>query len=344
MNNKYDNLKFTASVLALVSLLLGALLLTFVPRGTANQVADVSSGLVGNDSDEQKRAAKASITAASERPKTEHRTESLRKVYSQSAASENQHFEPWASQEVEQFEQLLRQELDSDKPSPTASQWLDLGWVVYRNVSQGTVFIAEHKSRRVGRGLYAIRTTTAKAIMLQAPHRFFDQMTGVIARKLFDEHTVRAAAWNTMHRSKFDVAHQDNSFFNVFTKVTTEVYPDLMNVQLHGFDNSDVRATISQPEKPLAIVSNATGFPSGATKRLARELKSLWGSNRVWLFPHETRELGATTNAQGSLMRKSGNKNFFHVELAREIRDQLTKSKKKRTELFRVFSSSLLLQ
>ena len=53
-----------------------------------------------------------------------------------------------------------------------------------------------------GRGIYAIRLKSTSDILLQAPHRFFDERTGRIARKLFVENDIRAVAWNSIHRSK----------------------------------------------------------------------------------------------------------------------------------------------
>ena len=84
----------------------------------------------------------------------------------------------------------------------------------------------------------------------------------------------------------------------------------------------------------MAIVSNATRFPNSLTKGAARKLKSLWGEDQVWLFPLETSDLGATTNTQAALMRTVGNTQFIHIEMAKELRDELASSASKREKLF----------
>jgi len=338
MNSRKDSLKFAASLLGLMALVAGALLLTRIPRGGTNRLAEVRSEQVDSKAD-----AAVSVQTISQEQDSRIRESSavkvsLKTLFSASTSKKNQHFEPHSVAEVNRFAELLRLELDGQAHS---DDWFAQGWVVYRNVLPNSFVIAEHKSRRVGRGLYVVRTGRAVPIMLQAPHRFFDQKTGVITRKLFEERAIRAAAWNTMHRRKFDVAHETNSFFNAFTTVITERYPGAVNVQLHGFDNSDTKNIAGNDKAALAIVSNATRFPDARTKRLTRALKSNWGRDRVWLFPHETRELGATTNTQAALMRKSGNENFIHIELAKEVRDELAKSKRKRAELLNVLNSSI---
>jgi hypothetical protein len=87
---------------------------------------------------------------------------------------------------------------------------------------QQMVIIEEHQSRRSGRGLYAIRIPVVDPIMVQAPHRFFDTKTGVITKQLFQRQNIQAAAWNTVHRKHYDMAHQSRSFFNSFTRVMIE--------------------------------------------------------------------------------------------------------------------------
>lgn len=235
--------------------------------------------------------------------------------------------------EIAVFEKLLKASFDVSFENDR--QWKELGWILTRDLENGWVVIEESDSQRRGRGLFAIRTKRVNPIMIQATHRFFDTGTGVITRKLFKEHPVQAAAWNTVHRSEYDVAHQSRSFFNAFTRVLIETYPALVNFQIHGFD-----ASKRQSPDTLAIVSNATRYPNQMTKDFAGVMKQNYGSDRVWLFPLETAELGATTNKQASVMREQGNQNFIHVEMSKSMRESLKGSLEDRSKLYSSFFST----
>ena len=242
--------------------------------------------------------------------------------------------------EVRAFEKLLKESIDeSFANEKTLLKWRSLGWVVHVFEQKQIVVLEERDSRRCGRGLYAIRTSVVDPIMVQAPHRFFDTDTGVIAKQLFQRQPVQAAAWNTVHRKHFDVAHQSRSFFNAYTKVLTEKYPDMVNFQVHGFDASKREAMQTESGSTLAIVSNATRTPNRMTKEFAREMKTHFGKERIWLYPQETRELGATTNEQASVMRAQGNQSFIHVEMSKELRDRLVNSPDEQKNLYGAFRS-----
>ena len=43
----------------------------------------------------------------------------------------------------------------------------------------------------------------------------------------------------------------------------------------------------------------------------------------VRLYPRDVRELGATRNVQGRLLRERGHDGFVHVELAQPLRERL---------------------
>jgi hypothetical protein len=69
-------------------------------------------------------------------------------------------------------------------------------------------------------------------------------------------------------------------------------------------------------------------------------MKTRFGKDRVWLYPFETRELGATTNEQASVMRAQGNRNFIHVEMAKPLRDQLLRLPAVQSRLYDAFRTA----
>ncbi len=250
-------------------------------------------------------------------------------------------FEAPLLDEVSAFEKLLVESVRLNFASERLEErWKSLGWRVHFNREKEYVVIEESESQRRGRGLFAIRLTATDSVMIQAPHRFFDTGTGTITCKLFEDFPCKAAAWNSVHRNQFDIAHESRSFFNSFTRVLTADGTKLTNVQIHGFDASK-RTGKSGQEAPrtLAIVSNATRYPTQQTKRFAQAMKATFGKEKVWLFPQETLALGATTNQQASVMRQQGSSSFLHVELSKPFRTRLIESEEARSQLYSVFLS-----
>ena len=323
-SGKIQSLKFAFSLLILFAALAGAVWIVVSPE------QQVSAKVVTQESKPQSKAKKAI-------PKS---TLTLARIFRRSIGSSE--FSMPIEEEIRAFEKLLKDSIgESFANEQTVLKWKRLGWVVHVFEDKQLVIIEEHQSRRSGRGLYAIRTSVVDPIVVQAPHRFFDTDTGVIAKQLFERQQIQAAAWNTVHRKHFDIAHQSRSFFNAFTKVMTEKYPDIVNIQVHGFDATKRQGFHPEAASTLAIISNATRSPNRMTKNFARELKTLFGKDRVWLYPTETHELGATTNEQASVMRAQGSQKFIHVEMSKTLRDQLLKSPGKQSRLYEAFRTTL---
>ena len=208
-----------------------------------------------------------------------------------------------------------------------------LGWKLTELADHGIVVITEDTGQRRGRGMYVVRRDSQSNTIIQAPHRFFDKRTGVIARKLFAENDVYAAAWNSSHRKQIDVAHEQKHHFNAFMNALTD--RDTKIIQLHGFESESRSGSIQSTD---IILSDSTRFPARFAMQTAIRLKELLGKKAVRLFPIDVNELGGTKNSQAALLRNAGFHRFLHVELDTDYRNQLVISASKRAE----FAKALL--
>lgn len=189
----------------------------------------------------------------------------------------------------------------------------------------GTLLIRERADRRRGGGAYVVRPTSTSTLIVQAPHTFYDEGTFPLACELFERSSARALFINTVHRYKAalaspdgkhpaDVAHASTSLFQAMTEGAVSAIPAVDVVQLHGFQNREASAR--------AVVS--TGERSGRGDFLPRAAAALEAAvgPRVLRYPADTSELGATTNVQGMVVRKSGGR-FLHVEMDEGLRRDL---------------------
>lgn len=222
---------------------------------------------------------------------------------------------------IANFKDLIVKTLGSQSVSLELSQqWEQEGWECRSVVDSSLIVVAEKSNQRWGRGIYAIRTDSNSQIVLQAPHRFNDAKTGVIARKIFQEHDVWAVAFNTVHRKELDLAHCDRHYFNAFTEAVVALRSNSVMLQLHGFTNA--KKTNAGKSASL-IVSDTTKFPGRHARRVAEEFKFSFGKSHTRLYPIETRWLGGTDNHQANLMQQLGSTGFLHLEMNPPFRQQL---------------------
>lgn len=193
---------------------------------------------------------------------------------------------------------------------------------------ESLIFIREAPERAEGRGFYVI-SQRGWPVLLQAPHRYMDVGTGAIVARLMEEHNFKAAAWNTVPRwyegtsgrVDADLAHTEVSHFNAFGMAFARVFPEGRVVQIHGF-SQDKRRTASGRSASI-IVSSGTRSPGVAAHAIANCLALMLPSETVLLFPRQVNELGATTNTNAQALRTAGFVNFVHIELSRELRENL---------------------
>ena len=243
----------------------------------------------------------------------------------------NSHLMMPDEERVANFKVLIEETLGSRTVSSKLNQqWEQEGWECRSLVESNVIVIVERSDQRWGRGIYAIRTDSDSKTVLQAPHRFNDAKTGVIARKIFEEQDVWAVAFNTVHRKELDLAHCDRHYFNAFTEAVVGLRPKSIMLQLHGFTNA---SKTNAGRSASLIVSDTTKFPGRYARRVAEELKFNFGKAHTRLYPLETRWLGGTDNRQANLMQQLGSTGFLHLEMNPQFRQQLASTASVR-ELF----------
>ncbi len=199
--------------------------------------------------------------------------------------------------------------------------------------------LAEPAGTCSGRGTYLFRAGPDQIpAALTAPHRGADRLTGELAAALFEEHPFAAAAWNSAPRRggadcphSGDIARLPTHYLTAFSLAFAQRYPAGRVVQLHGFDHAK-RDSIAAAEAGM-ILSDGSRNPSERLLDLTDCLAIAFPDVKVAVFPIESEELGATTNAQGKALRAAGFTGFSHLELSDSLRLRLMASVEDRTRL-----------
>ena len=211
------------------------------------------------------------------------------------------------------------------KGGDIAADAKDFGFeVVPLDTWPDAVLVREIDGRHRGGGAYVVRKNSTSSLIVQAPHTFYDEGTFPLACEFFQRTKARALYINTTHRYKSapessgkfpaDVAHAPVTIFQSATEGAVDAIPKLSIVQLHGFADRKLggRAVVSTGEKKQ-------GGPYVA--KVASALEAVVGP-KILKYPDDTNELGATTNVQGSIVRRAGG-SFLHVEMADNLRRDL---------------------
>lgn len=197
--------------------------------------------------------------------------------------------------------------------------------------------LREKEPSFTGKGFYLVRVGKQDfPLLIQAPHRSFDKLTGEICLKMFLENPIQAAAFNTISRKNMDVAHADLTVFQAFTMAYADVHPQGRIVQLHGYSSSK-RNSKSGLEADM-ILSDTTKNPSIWTHDVYTGLLDLTGL-KIKLYGVDTRELGGTTNVQGKALKNQGFFNFLHLETRFPVRQELDKSEALRHAVYKAIRS-----
>ncbi len=182
-----------------------------------------------------------------------------------------------------------------------------------------------------GGGVYLVRAQEVPGppILISAPHRRADLLTGSLVLKLFHERGAAAAAWNSVPRRikgtcdnrTNDLARITRHPFTAFSVAFASVFPHGRIFQIHGFDN---RKRISKIARKSAIIlSSGSDRVTPAVQAIAACARNQLPEHRVSIFPKDVLELGAKRNAQGRELRSMGFRGFVHVELALSFRKEL---------------------
>ncbi len=259
---------------------------------------------------------------------------SLKRLFSESRGGK---FVQPSEADVAAAESLFARMLKGERGAEVAKAWTDLGFTLIRTTAEAgrTFFVVmESADKKTGRGFYAFSETSTLPVALFMPHRFADELTGVIGFDLMREGSFPVAAWNTVpRRSKTDrntvqdLARLPNTYFTALTKAFAQTFPDGYHLQLHGFVPGK-RKTPSGKEAN-AVISGGGPNPRNEIEGLALCLGKN-GFGKIGVYPRDIRELGATTNISGKILRGMGNRGFVHVEMSHDLRSRLTKDEELR--------------
>ncbi len=185
-------------------------------------------------------------------------------------------------------------------------------------------------NKNMGWGEYWFHKNIHSGIVLQAPHRYYDKHTGVIAMRIFKKQNITSIAMNSIPRNaqtepsheSADLAHLSISFYTAYSRAFTLHYPQGHLIQLHGF-NSNKRKTHAARTASIILSHSESWTSQGILKTQdclnKKNLKSL-------RYPQQVKELGGTKNRIGALLRHLGHAGFIHLEMNLPTRVLLIKN------------------
>lgn len=216
---------------------------------------------------------------------------------------------------------------------------------VWRIDNQTYWSLIESRDRARGAGAYVFRVAPREdgpAILLEAPHNFYDLGTGRLAAELFFASPPgarpRALFTNTIHRYQLapgnrkrrdhnpaDVAHNSQHAFSIATEAFAIAAGPARVIQLHGFGSRTDDDGGEIGDVAMVVSSGQSSGSSPLTGALASALGGVFGAD-VKRFPEDVRFLGATTNAQGRMLRRLDDTAFVHIEMSADLRKRLAAS------------------
>ena len=202
--------------------------------------------------------------------------------------------------------------------SDAGGDWHDLK--IQQVNLRDVVILQESPTAKQGLGVFAVRMQATNNRLIQAPHADSDLYTGKIASRLFLEGGFKAAQWNSVKRNISDMAHTPNTYWQIFTEAFAERYPDGKIIQLHGFERSTRKTKAGESSE--IILSAGHDAPPPWIQQTADCLKKAL-PNKVSLYQFDVKELGGTTNVQGQLLRSHGHDGFLHIEMSKDMRNEL---------------------
>ena len=214
--------------------------------------------------------------------------------------------------------QLFKDRVKSTFNGAKSNDWQSLA--LQQADHQAYITLEELPMAKQGRGFFAINVQATKNRLLQAPHADSDLYTGKIASRLFEECGFKAAQWNTVKRDISDMAHTPDTYWQAFTLAFAELYPDGKIIQLHGYDQ-DQRKTEAGESSDMILSSGHDTAPLWL-QQTAACLKNAF-PKRVSLYPIDVHELGGTTNVQGQLLSNLKHDGFLHIEMSKDMRQEL---------------------
>lgn len=235
--------------------------------------------------------------------------------------------------EIEAAESLFVKTLRSSYSGELADSWEEFGMKLQSRTTGGNDFLvlSEMSGKKHGRGFYLFNKSASNNHLLMVPHGFKDVGTGAIGLRMFLESDLGILALNTVPRYintgsgdklVHDLGKLPNTYFAALTKAFLTVHREEKIYQLHGF---------AREKRKSAAGRSAGVILSGGTERVRQNIKEMQlclekvFPASVLVYPNDVRELGGTANIIGKILRRAGHEGFFHIEISREIRDNLRK-------------------
>jgi hypothetical protein len=188
-------------------------------------------------------------------------------------------------------------------------------------------------------GVFVVRLGPAPALILEAPHAWFDKDTGQLVATIFDSGAARAAFFNQGHRFGGgegepleevppDVAHRPASMFQAATLGAARGLANPLVVQIHGF----------APRAGQSVVVSAGSAlqPSRIEEDLVAALQEVMGDIGPVVDGTALPALAGKKNVQGKGL--SSTAPFLHLELSPAARAGLLAEESRRLS----FTSALL--
>jgi len=170
-------------------------------------------------------------------------------------------------------------------------------------------------------------------IFLQAPHRFHDQHTGSILKKMLLLKNFAVASTNSLHRYKKNILHKKSNFDLAHTKdtlflKTSNLYSKDKRaqavVQLHGYSPKNRKSSLAK--RADFIISSGKRSPNLRASKIDSCLKI--SGFKSLLYGKEVFELGGTQNIFSKLGSADLKKKFVHIEINKLMRNKLNSNKK----------------
>lgn len=241
----------------------------------------------------------------------------------------------------------------------------ELGFEIIRlmkDSSKSFIVLREKKEHLNGGGIYifrpislreprnqrmnthnASRDTINEITIIQAPHSRYDLNTGYISRSVFENTDIFALFMNTAHRyeedeyeDKSDLAHNENTYFQIITQTVCNYFPSALIVQFHGYSSAKHKHI---EQKISIILSEGTGrfYRKPAFQKITKRLVDILGKESVGIFGVNVYELGGTTNVQAQYINRYSDDTFIHIEMSEELREDFLQDKHIRTNFIKVF-------
>ncbi len=231
------------------------------------------------------------------------------------------------------FKQMLTQSVEKTEME---KQWSDAGYKLHEIIyNDETLWVLSPDTQHTAPyGFFIFRVESSVPLIIQAPHRYHDYYTGLIAVRLFLESQARVGAWNTVHRNKVDFGKEKTSFFHALTLAAVDAKPALSVLQLHGFGPVIKRNGETLVED--IILSNGGLQPSAKLYEISKCLPK-FQAIRVAVFPIHVFQLGGTQNIAAKAYQQHDSDQFFHVEMSRTFRKRLRDQKDLRADFLSCF-------